>query len=116
MSEAQLHRAVATYLTFALPKDAVWTTVGHGGGGKVRGAQLKAMGLKAGWPDIQILMRGLFVGIELKGPKGKTSPEQDSIAHSIEKAGGHYYVCRSLDDVITAVRLVMNRCSIEGRA
>ena len=106
MTEAQLHRAVASYLNAALPKDAVWTTVGHGGGGKVRGAQLKAMGLRAGWPDVQILWNGEFYGIELKTVKGRSSPEQDACMEAIFEAGGRYETIRSLDELQDWLRML----------
>ena len=102
--EAQLHRAVAQYLNLALPKDAVWTTVAHGGGGRIRGAKLKAMGLRPGWPDIQILYRGRFIGIELKSGKGRVSPEQDEVAKAIWGAGGSWFVCCSVDQVMLSLR------------
>src|SRR3990167_8130944 len=98
-AEAQLHRAVAIYIAMAVPHDAVWTTVGHGGGGRIRGAQLKAMGLRAGWPDVQILWRGSFLGIELKSDAGRISPAQDETAAAIERAGGEVHLARNLDDV-----------------
>ena len=97
--EAQLHRAVAIYIAMAVPHDAVWTTVGHGGGGRIRGAQLKAMGLRAGWPDVQILWRGSFLGIELKSDTGRVSPAQGETADAIERAGGEVHLARNLDDV-----------------
>ena len=106
MTEAQLHKSVAQYLALALPKDAVWTTVGHGGGGKVRGAQLKARGLRAGWPDVQIIFRGKFYGIELKGPNGRLSPEQIACAKSIVDAGGDYTRAHAVSEVEDWLRLL----------
>ena len=103
--EAAFQRRVAFYLSFALPQDAFWSAIGHGGGGKIRGAQLLLMGVKPGVPDIIILWCGIFVGLELKAAKGTTSPAQDRAASKIEMAGGQYYVCRTIDDVIDALRL-----------
>ena len=59
LSEYQLHCSVAAYLDRRFPPggDVWWTTIGHGGGGKVRGAKLKATGVKRGVPDIMILHR-----------------------------------------------------------
>ena len=102
-AEAELHRAVATYLTLALPETAVWTTFPAGGGGKARGGKLKAMGLRAGWPDIQIIYQGRFVGIELKAEKGYISEAQCLTHAAINMSGGDCYVCRSLDDVIVTL-------------
>ena len=104
--EARLHRAVATYLTFALPKDAVWTTFPAGGGGTVRGAQLKARGLLAGWPDVQIIYRGKFYGIELKAAQGRLSPEQRACADAVIMAGGYYETIRSIEELQDWLKLV----------
>lgn len=98
-AEAALHRAVAAYLTVALPPDVAWTTFPAGSGGKARGGQLKAAGLRPGWPDLQILWDGKFLGIELKTGKRRLSPAQDACVRLIFRAGGTWTVCRSIDDV-----------------
>ena len=99
MKERDLHKAVAQFLALALPKNAVWTTFPAGGGGTVRGAQLKARGLMAGWPDVQILWDGLFYGVELKAAHGRLSPEQRACGEAIAAAGGYYKIIRSLEEL-----------------
>ena len=101
--EAALHRAVAAFLRVALKPPTIWTTIPAGGGGRIRGAQLKAMGLQRGWPDILVIHPAdegpLVVGIELKASKGRQSAEQKAFAEQFEKAGGYYFLCRSVEDV-----------------
>jgi len=103
-SEQSLHRAVAQYLDAALPADCWWTTFPAGGGGKIRGAQLKAMGLKAGVPDI-LIMREWNLGpavlwIELKAPQKAGPGITQRLCHNkLNAVGCHVAVCRSLDDV-----------------
>lgn len=106
MSEAQLHRSVAAYLRVALLPPTIWTTIGHGGGGRVRGAQLKAMGVQPGWPDILILNPvgndggdTFVLGIELKTAKGALSAEQKAMARRFGDAGALLVTCRSMEDV-----------------
>ena len=99
LSEAALHKAVAKYLAYALPKDAVFTTIGHGGGGKVRGAQLKARGLLPGFPDILILWQGDAFCIELKSAKGRLSKEQEAVHDRLMVAGCFVETCRSIEEV-----------------
>lgn len=53
-----------------------------------------------GSPDIVCVYRGRYVGIEVKGEKGKQSPGQEQFQANLEAAGGLYIVARSLDDVI----------------
>lgn len=102
--EQQLQMQVARYLGLALRPPTLWTAFPAGGGGRVRGALLKAMGLKPGWPDV-IVMHGfrtrttVLLGIELKTTAGRLSPEQKEVAQGFRAAGAHYRVCRSLDDV-----------------
>ena len=103
-SEQSLHRVVAQYLDAALPADCWWTTFPAGGGGKIRGAQLKAMGLKAGVPDVLILRGAQFftpriLWIELKAKRGMVSMVQDIVHHDLRRMGCHVACCRSLDDV-----------------
>lgn len=52
-----------------------------------------------GSPDIFAVCGGWIYGFEIKGPKGKLSPEQVKFGIALEKAGGRYQVVRSLEDV-----------------
>jgi hypothetical protein len=104
--EHDLHRAVADYLRVALKPPTIWTTIGHGGGGRVRGAMLKAAGVQKGWPDILIMhyagmsYRGVkVVGIELKAAKGRLSPAQKATDSAFFGVGAHYFIARSVDEV-----------------
>lgn len=100
--EQVLHMAVADYLTRALSIDdgVWWTTFPAGGGGKVRGAFLKRMGLKTGVWDIMIVYHGMPHWIELKATKGRLSEAQCDTINDLGKAGCMAWeVCRSLDDV-----------------
>ena len=100
-NEGELHVAVAEYLEAALPPGVVWTTFPAGGGGKVRGANLKRAGLKPGWPDIQLVIppHGRLVGIELKIKGREPSDIQDAVHEQLTQAGAAVAVCRSVDDV-----------------
>src|SRR5260221_7370745 len=105
LSEAALHKAAAKYLAFALPADAVFTTIGHGGGGRVRGAQLKARGMVAGFPDLLILWQGKAFCIELKSENGRLSKEQEALHERLRLAGCFVETCHSLDEVETELVL-----------
>jgi hypothetical protein len=116
--EAALQRAVAAFLDVALPDDAWWSAVGHGGGGLVRGAQLKAMGVKAGFPDVHVLWRGIPIYIELKSTTGALSDEQKAVRDAIRKSGGLWHMARSVEQVEQALVSwgVTLRASIMKRA
>lgn len=49
-----------------------------------------------GMPDLILIIDGLFVGIELKAGKNKQSESQVEMEKKITKAGGKYYVVRSV--------------------
>ena len=98
-TEQGFQQAVAVYLDRVLPPGVFGTAVGHGGGGKVRGAILKSMWVRPGVPDLIFVYRGRFIGIELKSPTGRVSPAQKSCMEQIVAAGGTWASARSLDDV-----------------
>lgn len=107
--ERDLQIAVAAYLRLALKPPTIWTAFPAGGGGKVRGAQLKAMGLMPGWPDIIVIHPGegvhsgyycIVAGIELKAAKGRVSREQEVMQERFSDANAGTAICRSIDDVV----------------
>lgn len=111
LPEAQLQRAVAHYLTLVLRPDVVWTAIGHGGGGAVRGAQLKSMGLRRGVADLFITWKTYFsppmfemLWIEFKSKKGVQSSEQFEFQTRVEAIGHQYLIIRDLDDLQRALR------------
>lgn len=110
--EQLLHEAVAEYLQTVLIAPAFFTTFPAGGGGKIRGAQLKKMGLLPGMPDLLVFWsdpdpRGAIpcvFGIELKAKKGSLSAAQKAIRSAFLQNRMHYVLCRSIDDVGLALR------------
>ena len=54
---------------------------------------------KAGIPDIIVIVGGIFIGLEVKNERGKQSSAQLQFQLDCTKAGGRYYVVRSLQDV-----------------
>jgi hypothetical protein len=54
---------------------------------------------KKGSPDIILCKNGLWIGLELKVPKGKQSPDQKQAEKDIRLAGGHYFIVRSLEEL-----------------
>ncbi len=108
MKEDALHRSVADLLARILRKPTLWTTFPSGGGGRVRGAQLKAKGLQPGWPDILIIHPAKYwtvvLGLELK-VKAAQSAEQKGIAAGFWLCNAQYAVCRSFEDVFVALNM-----------
>lgn len=55
---------------------------------------------KKGCPDITLLYKGKYLGIEVKGPKGRLSLHQKKAKELIEKAGGIYWEVTSTVETI----------------
>lgn len=54
---------------------------------------------RTGIPDIIIVEKGLFVGLEVKRKNSTQSDSQKQFQKDLEKAGGRYYIVRSIDDI-----------------
>lgn len=70
------------------------------------------LGQRPGVPDIVACVRGRFVAIELKGPRGKVTAHQEKEVHRIRQAGGIAGVARSIDDVVDILREVIPELTI----
>jgi hypothetical protein len=103
--EAALQRAVAVYLADVLPPDAYWTAVDAGQGkmDMVAAAIRKSRGVKAGFPDVLVIFRGMAFGVELKAPQGRTQDVQHATHAAMRQAGAQVSVCRSVADVERAL-------------
>lgn len=53
----------------------------------------------AGSPDIICVVSGQYIGLEVKAPKAKLSETQQTFQDQLEKAGGKYFVVRSVEEV-----------------
>lgn len=53
-----------------------------------------------GVPDILLIKDGMFVGLEVKQPKGKQSDNQKEFEKRCKENGGVYYLVTSIDDCI----------------
>lgn len=111
--EEAFHRAVAAYLQWALPPSVVWMHCPVGGK-RPRGeaGKLKAMGTRAGVPDLCIMWRReltdyayapAMLWIELKSSRGSLSQAQHDFIAAVERIGHGVAVCRSLEDVRLAL-------------
>lgn len=52
-----------------------------------------------GLPDIIVIYKGYFVGLEVKTKTGRQRQTQLRAENNIKRAGGFYFVVRSLEDV-----------------
>jgi len=114
--EHQIHSRTAKQLDCLAPLlKFLWFSVPNEGHRSGRfGARLKSMGMKAGVTDINIVKDGGgYFGIELKTRKGKQSAVQKDWQARCEELHIPYYLCRSVNEVITVLEKEFNR-KIEG--
>jgi len=121
MDEDTLHACVKDALDTLLIPPAEWTTMPAGGYGLSAAAagRLARLGLKRGWPDLILVHAARVYGIELKTRTGRLSKTrivrtrrggprvlvgQEEMHPRLEAAGMPIAVCRSLDDVLLALR------------
>ena len=108
--EERLQRSVAAALVMCRPENVVWYAVPNSPRNPVAGARLKAMGMRAGVADLAFVIEGQAFFIELKVEKshegGRTylEPEQRQFRDDVQQAGGYFALCRSLDEVMRALR------------
>ena len=97
-SELQTHIAIAGHLRHRPAAGLFWF---HPPNGELRdkatAAKLKAMGTRAGVPDIVLLHRGRVYGLEIKRHDGRVSTEQHDVRREIEQAGGFWAVAHGVD-------------------
>jgi hypothetical protein len=111
VTENKLHRSVAKTLNKILPQKVFWTSIevsnGRGKNGRWHQQDLKARGVKTGFPDILIMwndesLRGMC--IELKWGYNKPTETQTKVHDELcKKLNIPTVVCRSIDEVLQAL-------------
>lgn len=69
------------------------------------GGHLKKMGLKAGFPDLQVIKRSDILFIEMKtlDKRSKTSDKQDAVHCILRYLKHKVVICRTIDEFIQIV-------------
>jgi hypothetical protein len=99
-TENQIQRKIKQYLDIVLSADSFWTAINPiPSKSIIAAANSKAMGMKAGVPDILILHKGKTIWIEVKKEGGYLSRRQKEVHEQIAMAGGDVFTARSVDDV-----------------
>lgn len=61
---------------------------------------------KTGVPDIILIYKGKFVGLEVKNETGKQAPSQIEFERDCKSHGGYYKVVRSVGDVMDLIKII----------
>ena len=101
--ERDVHARIATWLRACLPAPWKFSTIPSGGGGMVRGAMLKRMGLLPGLPDIMLWHPdGRWISLEIKRPSGGTLSDDQKIWLAWSR--GNSTVVRGIDEAADFLR------------
>ena len=101
--ESILQSSIFDAIKDLLLPEVLITCFPSGGGGRVRGAKLKKMGLSSGWPDLQLIHKAKFYGIEVKTPIGRLSPAQSELHKKLKKQGVKVAIVRSEKDAVEQI-------------
>jgi hypothetical protein len=106
--EADLQRAVVQALRLALPRSAIIHHSANevtepGPRGAKRQAILAGMGVHPGFADLVVLCNGRVLFLELKAPKGRLRPEQETFRDAVLAQGFGWALVRSVDDALGAL-------------
>jgi hypothetical protein len=96
--ELTLQSEIVESIKKILKRDVMLTAFPSGGGGRIRGGKLKRAGLVAGWPDLQLIRKGKYYGLEIKTPVGVLSPVQKKIHSELTQNGCKVAIARSAED------------------
>ena len=108
MTEQQIHRSIVDYLNLALPRGSVVHHSPNEGNHKVQyRIKQKHMGVRAGWPDIEIFVSRTWWRpdqpwspwfLEIKTPKGRVSTNQSQVHTDLIGAGCRVAIVRSIEE------------------
>lgn len=87
--ESPIQKSIVNFLEVALPIDAIYFSIPNEGRRTIEQIRFaKAMGLRAGMPDLGIVYRGRSYFLEVKDPlKGRLSKSQGETIPALESAG-----------------------------
>jgi hypothetical protein len=89
---------IAILQRYARPGVVFWHTANEGATDAASGARLKRMGVKAGVPDIFVLIGGRLHGLELKTDRGGLSQDQRATHAELKAAGAVVATAHSIAD------------------
>jgi len=96
VSEDDIHKSIVEYLRL---RGIVFFHIPNESRAPVQyRAKLKALGVRAGVPDLCVLLKYGVGFIEIKSPTGRLSPTQKDFRQDCEKRGIPWGLARSIED------------------
>ncbi len=100
ITESVLQRAVLDYLAYLSNSIPLYFFRSAAGQVKTEQGRMFKTG-KPGCPDISVILRGRYIGLEIKTTTGRQSTFQKQAEKEIIAAGGEYHIIRCIDDLRT---------------
>lgn len=101
ITEEAIHRAIVAHVAVrARPGVVYWHTPNGEARGPGLGGKLKALGTRAGMPDLMLLSGGRLYALELKRERGRLTDHQRRALSELEAAGAVTAVAYGLDDAL----------------
>lgn len=102
--EEQIHRAVIQHLAVrSMPGVFYFHPANGGWRSKAEAGIMKALGVRAGMPDLVVFYRSQIFGLELKASYGRLSPAQRQTLNDLEIAGARTSIAHSLDEALVTL-------------
>lgn len=102
--EDKIQRGVIAHLHARGVPNIYFFHVPNGGQrSKIEAAILNGLGVRAGVPDIFIIMNARVFAMELKAADRRITPEQREALNALERAGATVTVCNSLDQAVAVL-------------
>ena len=102
--EEQIQRAVVSHLKArSMPGVFFFHPANGGRRTKAEAGIFKALGVRAGVPDLIVVYRAQIFGLELKADSGRLTPIQRQALNDMEVAGARTAVARSLDEALVTL-------------
>lgn len=104
LSENAIQQQVVVALHGYCRPDVAWFAVPNGEWRFPKtAARLKAQGVRAGAPDLVVLVGGHMHGIEIKRDSGRLANSQQAFGQEIVRAGGSYHVCYGVEEAVACL-------------
>lgn len=102
--EDQIQAAVCLHLAIRAVAGVVWWHTPNGGSRTpAEAGRFKALGVKAGIPDVLALRDGRLYALELKALGGRLSPAQTEMLDQLRAAGAETAVAVGLDEALAVL-------------
>lgn len=108
MLEKHIQQTIITYLQYLENQGKVYFFRNNSFAGfteRRNGTKGYIKNNKPGMPDIIVCYKGKWIGLEIKNEKGKQSDFQKEAEIQIKKAGGEYYIVRSVEEVESLIKI-----------